>query len=89
MVELLYRENAKTEDERTEYYGLILLSLPGDTFYLGHFHVWWDEEQNRAQRNEPVLQLFDDEAEAERIYQEQRSGIVGLGFTKVLQGHSA
>jgi hypothetical protein len=88
MVELFYREDAKTEDERTEYYALILTPLPGDTFVLVQLHIWWDEEQNRLQRSEPVLLLLDVEAEAERVYQEQRHGLIRSGFTKVLQGHS-
>jgi hypothetical protein len=88
MVELFYREDAKTEDERAEYYALILTPLPGDTFVLVQLHIWWDEEQDRLQRSEPVLLMLDVEAEAERVYQEQRSGLMRLGFTKVLQGHT-
>jgi hypothetical protein len=30
----------------------------------------------------------DDEVETERLYKEQRSGLMRLGFTKVLEGHS-
>jgi hypothetical protein len=88
MVELFYRPNANTEDERTEYYGLVLTPLPDDTFSLIQLHIWWDEEHNQLQRSEMVLGFFDTEAENERIYQEQRSGLTRLGFTKVLEGHT-
>ena len=63
-------------------------ALPADAFFLVQLHIWWDEEQNRLQRSEPVLAMFDPEAEDEGVYQEQRSDIMRLGFTKVLQGHT-
>jgi len=88
MVELLYREDANTEHARAERYALVSMALPDGTFFLVQLHMWWDGEQNRLQRSEPVLQMIDAKEEAERIYHEQRSHLLGMGFNKVLQGHS-
>jgi hypothetical protein len=90
MVETLYNIEVKEEKytESSEYYTLALVHLTGSFFIVTEFHGWWDNVANKARLNTTILSERNEptpEAEARRIYDEQRSYLVSQGFIHVYQ----
>ena len=61
-------------------------SLLGIPLSLRQGHGWWDHVSNCARCDETVLATVDSEAEAQRIYEEQRAKILAMGFVQVRSG---
>ena len=88
MVEIFYGANVPEQqrDEKTEYYSLVYTLAPGDSFVIRQGHGWWDHVSNCSRCDETVLATVDSEAEAKRIYGEQRAKIIAMGFIHVPSG---
>jgi hypothetical protein len=89
VVEIFYRADVPEQqrDEKTEYYSLVYTFAPEDSaFVLRQGHGWWDNESNCSRCDETVLVTVDSEAEVKRMYEEQRSNIIAMGFVYVPSG---
>jgi hypothetical protein len=88
MVEVFYRIDVpeKQRDEKTEYYTLTSMPVPPSSVIIRQGHGWWDYVSNCSRCDETVLATVDSEAEANRIYGEQRANILALGFVYVPSG---
>jgi hypothetical protein len=90
MIEVFYRANVPEEqrDEKTEYYTLVFIPIRPGFFIVSQHHGWWDPELQRSRHAGTQLMTIDEplsEAEGRRIYLEQRSHILSLGFTEAMQ----
>ena len=74
-------------DEDKEYFVLILMTLPGDSFFVMELHVWWDKEVGQLHRSSVVLAADEVEGEATHIYEVQRAALITQGFTDIREGH--
>ena len=87
MVEVFYGTNVPEQQQnaKTEYYTLTHMFVPS-SFIVRQGHGWWDHVSNCSRCDETVLATVDSEAEANRIYGEQRAKILALGFAHVRSG---
>ena len=88
MVEVFYETSVPEQqrDGKTEYYTLVYTHAPGESFVVRQGHGWWDNESNCPRCDETVLGTVDTEAEAKRIYDEQRADLIRRGFVAVVSG---
>jgi hypothetical protein len=88
MVEVFYGTSVAEHlrDEKTEYYTLTLMSVPPASVVIRQGHGWWDFVSNCSRCDETVLATLDSESEANRIYEEQRAGLIARGFVHVPSG---
>jgi len=88
MAEVFYSIDVPEEqrDEKTEYCTLTLMLVPPASFVIRQGHGWWDHVSNCSRCDETVLATVDSEAEAKRIYSEQRASLIARGFVYVRSG---
>jgi hypothetical protein len=90
MVETFYKTEVGEERfaESAEYYTLALIHLTGSFFIVTEHHGWWDNVANKARLKTTTLTTAGEptaEVEARRIYDEQRTYLVGQGFVHIYQ----
>ena len=90
MVETFYKIEVTEEryTDSAEYYTLALIPLAGSSYIVTEHHGLWDNVANKARLKTTILTNADEptpEAEARRIYDEQRSYLVSQGFTHIYQ----
>jgi hypothetical protein len=90
MVETFYKTEVDVEKfaESAEYYTLALIHLTGSFFIVTEHYGWWDNVVNKARLKTTTLTTVGEptaEVEARRIYDEQRTYLVGQGFVHIYQ----
>jgi hypothetical protein len=86
MVEVFYRTTVTEEqqDVTTEFYSITFIAIGAGAFVVTQYHGWWNHELQRSQYDALQLNTMGEpvtESEGWRIYSEQRSHILELGFT--------
>jgi hypothetical protein len=86
MVEVFYKTKVVEEqmNQQTEYFTLVLIPVPPESFVVIQFHGTWDIDLNQARRDVMVWSCRDYEGDAIREYDKLRAVLQSKGFVHVV-----